>query len=165
MKQQSHPISFARVSDLVSAEGDIYGKDGKVDKPLDIEMICEIYCIKHIWEKKKQKSILNLHWGCMGCCSSWIFSIVAWTIQWNEKNNYWEGKEAVRADGEDVSRRTGARLLMGHGVGAGQQCAPARRWRVLRKDKLQGIVLIFGEMHCIELCSCTAEGFRKEWKC
>lgn len=61
MKQQSHPISFARVSDLVSAEGDIYGKDGKVDKPLDIEMICEIYCFKHIWEKKKKKSILNLH--------------------------------------------------------------------------------------------------------
>lgn len=45
MKQQSHPISFAGVADLVSAEGDIYGK---VDKPLDIEIIWEFYCIKYI---------------------------------------------------------------------------------------------------------------------
>lgn len=48
MKQQSHLIPFGRITDLMDVEGDIYGKDFKVDKPLDTEIIWELYYLKHI---------------------------------------------------------------------------------------------------------------------
>lgn len=47
MKQQSHLIPFGRVTDLMDIGGDIYRKDFKVDKPLDIEIIWELY-LKHV---------------------------------------------------------------------------------------------------------------------
>lgn len=49
--QQSHLISGGGVADLLDGEGDIDGKDVKVDKPLDIEIIWEFYYLKHIWQK------------------------------------------------------------------------------------------------------------------
>lgn len=60
MKQQSHLIPFGRVTDLMDVGGDRYGKDLKVDKPLDIEVIWELI----ILSKCKQL------WGSVGCCFS-----------------------------------------------------------------------------------------------
>lgn len=48
MKQESHLIPFGRITDLMGVKGDIYGKDFKVNKPLDIEIIWELCYFQHI---------------------------------------------------------------------------------------------------------------------
>jgi len=74
MKQQSHLILFGRVTGLMDAEDDIYGKDFKVYKPLDIEIIWELYYLKHIWKISLNLNNWQVLWDAAGaeCFHRWL---------------------------------------------------------------------------------------------
>lgn len=60
----SHPVG--RDTDLTRGGGDTYGRGFKVGKPLDTEIIWELYYLKHIWKTSLNFNNAEVVWDAAG---------------------------------------------------------------------------------------------------